>query len=292
MALNLKQFFLSGPHFNKLVSDDYMFVEFNCPIEMENFKLWTEIPFLAYVVSGKKDYTALDKTYNAEEGDALFIRKGVYNTKQYFEEDYCSLLFFITDDFVRRFCKEHEGAIPKTSTDFLENQIYEIDVNDPLRSLFLTVFNYLKQGVEIPKDLVEMKFKELLFSISINPSNRAIVSLFNSIQQVEKTNLNDVMMKNFQSDLRLEDYANLSGRSLSTFKRDFQNHFNETPGKWLNNKRLEYAKILLQNEELNISDVCWESGFKNTSHFNNSFKEKYQLPPNQYRKKYFKKLTT
>lgn len=286
MALDLKKFFISHPHFNKLVSDDYMFVEFNCPIEMENFKLWTDIPFLAYVVSGRKDWTALDKTYNAIEGDAVFIRKGVYNTKQYFEDDYCSLLFFITDDFVRRFCKEHEGAIPKTSADFLENQIYKIDVNDPLRSLFLTVFNYLKQGTEIPRGLVEMKFKELLFNISINPSNREIVALFNSIQQVEKTNLNDVMMKNFQSDLKLEDYARLSGRSLSTFKRDFQNHFKETPGKWLNNKRLEYAKLLLQNSELNINDICWESGFKNTSHFNNSFKEKYKYPPNQYRKLY------
>lgn len=286
MALDLKKFFLSQPHFNKLVSDDYMFVEFNCPIEMENFKLWTDIPFLAYVVSGRKDWTALDKTYNAIEGDAIFIRKGVYNTKQYFEEDYCSLLFFITDDFVRRFCKEHEGVIPKISNDFLENQIYEIDVNDPLRSLFLTVFNYLKQGTNIPRELVEMKFKELLFNISINPLNREIIALFNSIQQVEKTNLSNVMMKNFQSDLRLEDYARLCGRSLSTFKRDFQNRFGETPGKWLNSKRLEYAKMLLHNEELNINDVCWESGFKNTSHFNNSFKEKYQLPPNQYRKQY------
>ncbi|KJD35659.1 transcriptional regulator [Tamlana sedimentorum] len=289
MALNLKKFFLSQPHFNKLVSDDYMFVEFNCPIEMENFKLWTEIPFLAYVVSGRKDWTALDKTYNAKEGDALFIRKGVYNTKQYFEEDYCSLLFFITDDFVRRFCKEYHESIPKVSVDYLKNQIYEIDVNDPLRSLFLTVFNYLKTGKEIPRGLVEMKFKELLFNISLNPSNKELIGLFNSIQHVEKTNLIDVMMKNFQSDLNLEDYARLSGRSLSTFKRDFQNHFKETPGKWLNNKRLEYAKLLLQNEELNINDICWESGFKNTSHFNSSFKEKYQLPPNQYRKQYFQK---
>ena len=287
MALDLKKFFLNHNHFNKIISDDYMFIEFNCPIEFENFKLWTEIPFLAYVVSGKKDFIALDKTYCVSEGDAAFIRKGVYNTKQYFEENYCSLLFFITDDFIRRFCKEHHDTLPKASANFLKNQIYDINVSAPLSSLFLTVFNYLTSGKDIPKGLVEMKFKELLFNITIDPLNRDLVAFFNSIQQVEKTNLEDVMMKNFQSDLTLEEYARLSGRSLSTFKRDFQNHFNETPGKWLNNKRLEYAKILLQNQDLNINDVCWESGFKNTSHFNSAFKNKYKLPPNQYRKEHY-----
>jgi len=287
MALDLKKFFLNHQHFNKIVSDDYMFIEFNCPIEFENFKLWTEIPFLAYVVSGKKDWTTLNKTYCIKEGDAVFVRKGVFKTKQYFEEDYCSLLFFITDDFIRRFCKEHRDSLPNTSADYLENQIYKINVNDPLSSLFLTVFNYLKVGKNIPKDLVEMKFKELLFNISIDPLNKELIALFNSIQQVDKTNLKDVMMKNFQSDLTLEEYARLSGRSLSTFKRDFQHYFNETPGKWLNTKRLEYAKMLLQNNDLNINDVCWESGFKNTSHFNSAFKNKYKLPPKQYRKEHY-----
>ena len=90
-------------------------------------------------------------------------------------------------------------------------------------------------------------------------------------------------MKNFHSDLTLEEYANLSGRSLSTFKRDFKKHFDETPRKWINNRRLEYAKTLLENSPLNINEICYESGFKNTSHFNTAFKEKYKLPPLQYK---------
>ena len=138
-------------------------------------------------------------------------------------------------------------------------------------------------GGEVPKELVEIKFNELLFNIALNPINKNLIGFFNSLKQVEKTNLNEIMTKNFHYDLQLEEFARLCGRSLSTFKRDFKTHFNQTPGKWINNKRLEYAKTLLKNSELNINEICYESGFKNTSHFNNSFKQKYQYPPNKYR---------
>lgn len=271
-------------HCNKLVGDDYLFVEYKCPIDIEEFKVWTEMPFLSYVISGRKDWTALEGTLQTKEGDAVFLKKGVFNTKQYYEEDYCTLLFFISEDFIRRFMKTYRKTLKVKKEHLNEKQIYALDVQDSLKSLFMSVFNYMTQINEIPKELVEMKFNELLYNIILNPKNQKLTNFFLSLEQVDKTDLNTVMMKNFYSDLSLEEFARLSGRSLSTFKRDFRNYYNQTPGKWLNNKRLEYARTLLENSELNINDICWECGFKNTSHFNRSFKEKYKLPPNQFRK--------
>ncbi|MFD2726337.1 helix-turn-helix domain-containing protein [Hyunsoonleella rubra] len=284
MTLDVYKYFKNSPQYNRLVGNDYMFVEYKCPIDVEKFKLWTDTPLLTYVISGKKDWTSINKTYSLKSGEALFIRKGIYNTKQYFEEDYCTILFFITEDFIRRFIKNNEALLQKRTSDYDDRLIYPIDVTNSLNSLFLSVFNYFNMGGDIPKELVEIKFNELLFNIALNPSNKDLLGFFNSLKQIEKTNINEVMMKNFHYDLQLEEFARLSGRSLSTFKRDFKTHFNETPGKWLNNKRLEYAKTLLENSELNISEICYESGFKNTSHFNSNFKQKFNYPPNQFRK--------
>jgi AraC-like DNA-binding protein len=284
MALDVYKYFLKHPRYNKLVGNDFLMVEYKCPIDVENFKLWTDTPFITYVISGEKDWTSLNKTYNIKEGEALFINKGVYNTKQYFEVDYCVMLFFITDHFIRRFVEKHKNIFCTYSEEPSTDQIFPITVGDSLNSLFLSVFNYLNQGSNIPKDLVEMKFNELLFNIILNKDNKDLINFFNSLVSKEKISLRDVMMKNFHCDLSLDEYARLYGKSLSTFKRDFQNHFNETPRKWLNRKRLAYAKTLLENPNLNINDVCYESGFKNTSHFNRSFKEMYQHPPQQYRK--------
>ena len=286
MAIDVYKYFLKHPRYKKLVGNDFLLVEYKCPLDVEKFKLWTETPFITYAISGQKDWTAIDKTYTIKKGEALFINKGVYNTKQYFEVDYCVMLFFITDDFIRRFVKNHKDLLYSKGSDTTNSQIFNIDVGDSLNSLFLSVFNYLNQSNNIPKDLVEIKFNELLFNIILNPANKDLARFFNSLLLANKTSLNDVMTKNFHSDLKIEEYARLYGKSLSSFKRDFQNHFKETPRKWLNKKRLEYAKTLLESPELNINDICFECGFKNPSHFNSSFKEMYKYPPNLYRKLY------
>lgn len=98
-----------------------------------------------------------------------------------------------------------------------------------------------------------------------------------------KIDIEKTMLDNFQYNLKIEDYAKLCGRSLSVFKRDFNKHYDTTPYKWLKEKRLEYAKTLLLESNLNVNQVCYESGFINNSHFIKSFKEKFKLPPNQFK---------
>lgn len=286
MTLELFEFISKYPTKAKLVGDDYMFVEYKCPLDAEKFKLWTDTPFLSYGISGRKDWTAVDGTYTIEAGQALFLRRGLYNTKQYFDEDYCTILFFMTEDFIRRFMKDNEPLLSNRPAEDVCPQIFSVEVNDSLKALILSVFSYLKQAT-IPRQLVEMKFRELLFNMALNPANRNLLGYFHSLGQISRTNLEEVMNKNFHFDLKLEEYARLSGRSLSTFKRDFQAYFGETPGKWLNRKRLEYSRTLLKNPDLNISDICFESGYRNISHFNQAFKKRYKYPPNQYRKTHF-----
>ncbi|MDU8885601.1 AraC family transcriptional regulator [Yeosuana sp. MJ-SS3] len=284
MIVDLFEYFKKNPKYNKVAGDDYLIVEYKCPINSEEFQLWTETNMITYVISGKKDWIAPDKKYEITSGDALFIRKGVYTTKQYFEVDYCVMLFFITDDFIRNFIKElNPDSSLINNTEF--PQIFEIAVNDSFQSLILSVFNYLKQGNEIPKELIEMKFKELLFNIVLNPQNHNLTKYFKSLEQVTKVNYEQIMHKNFQYDLKLEDFAKLCNTSLSTFKREFKNHFGDTPANWLKHKRLKYATSLLNNTSLQINEICYESGFKNASHFNKVFKQKYAITPNQFRLK-------
>lgn len=95
--------------------------------------------------------------------------------------------------------------------------------------------------------------------------------------------LQTVMSENFLYNLKVEEFAKLCGRSLSAFKRDFKNIFNTTPSRWIKAKRLEHAKKLLIETDLNINQISYDCGFINSSHFIKSFKEKYKLPPHKFR---------
>jgi AraC-like DNA-binding protein len=92
------------------------------------------------------------------------------------------------------------------------------------------------------------------------------------------------METNFAYNLKLEEYAKLCHRSLSKFKRDFFNHYNTTPGKWLLERRVSHATQLLLNGNQNITHVAFESGFEDVSHFSRVFKKKHGLSPRNYLK--------
>jgi len=123
------------------------------------------------------------------------------------------------------------------------------------------------------------------FITGIRPIEGAKLNL-KTINKYTKIDIEKVIHDNFQYNLKIEAFAKLCGRSLSTFKRDFKNIFHTTPSKWLKNKRLEYAKSLLHKSDLNINQICYESGFINCSHFVKSFKDKYKSPPYQYKMGY------
>ncbi|MCB0277988.1 MAG: helix-turn-helix transcriptional regulator, partial [Calditrichaeota bacterium] len=89
---------------------------------------------------------------------------------------------------------------------------------------------------------------------------------------------------NFCYNMSLEEFAKMCHRSLSSFKRDFFNHYQTTPGKWLLAKRLAYAGELLLKENASITQVAFDCGFEDVSHFTRVFKEKYDRTPSEFRK--------
>jgi len=128
--------------------------------------------------------------------------------------------------------------------------------------------------------LLELKFKELVLNIADNAVNKDLLSYFCSLLHEPQTILlKRVMEDNFCYNLKLEVYAELSNRSLSAFKRDFEKFFQITPGKWLLEKRLHHALHLLSNQNRTVSEAAFESGFESPSHFSRAFKKRFGKAP-------------
>jgi len=89
------------------------------------------------------------------------------------------------------------------------------------------------------------------------------------------------MEKNFMYNLPLEKFGYLTGRSLTTFKRDFKKAFNTTPQRWLTQKRLELAHYQFAEKKMKPIDVCYEVGFENLSHFSFAFKKHFGYAPSE-----------
>lgn len=134
------------------------------------------------------------------------------------------------------------------------------------------------------KALLQLKLKELLLTLQLEQPQLHLPKYFTSINLKKSQNLKQFLEAHFDKPLRVEDYAHLTGRSISSFRRDFKRFFNTTPQKWLIEKRLEKAYQLLaqpNGRSLNITHTAYEVGYDNLSHFVKAFKSKYAATPSE-----------
>jgi len=133
-----------------------------------------------------------------------------------------------------------------------------------------------QQG-ETNQGLTGLKVKEGLM-LMLHFDQAATALLFD-FQEPEKTDLEEYMNTHFRFNTGTEHLAYLTGRSLATFKRDFTKIFNTSPGKWLQQRRLKEAYLLIREKRMKASEVYLEVGFEDLSHFSFAFKNKFGQPP-------------
>ena len=83
--------------------------------------------------------------------------------------------------------------------------------------------------------------------------------------------------------LRDTDMANAAGISTVYFRKLFVQRFGIPPMKYIKQKRIERAKLLLSSDlYTTISDVALESGFSSLYHFSKVFKQETSFTPSEY----------
>lgn len=286
---NLYEVIKSSLHFNKFIIDDLVCVEYTCPLEDEQLGLFAEYDYIIHVLSGKKTWTTIHGEWEVIAGGTLYLKKGAAIITQSFAEDFCMLGFFLPDDFIR----ESLQGYNETSSDLKQNKIHQFTAiklkqQNYLNGFFNSMLHYFRSDDQPADSIIKLKLKELLLNLFLESENKLLVSYLNYIKENTYPSLTQIMESNFCYNLSIQEFARLSNRSLSTFKNDFHNHYDTTPGKWLLAKRLEYAANLFVKTKSNISQVAFECGFESVSHFGRVFKDKFDLSPSDYRKSFIK----
>ncbi|WP_242117080.1 helix-turn-helix domain-containing protein [Aestuariivivens sediminicola] len=276
--------FLETPGYHKIIGEDYLIVEFKCPIKEELFDAWSECHSIVYVLNGQKKWITPSADYLVSENQSIFVRKGAFKNQQYFEESFCVLMFFMKDDFIKR-CMENDIGNEIEHFHKIEHPdfVYRIEVNESLQTLYHSFFTYLKQPNKTPQKIIELKFREMLLNICLDPGNSEIKNVLHTISLQSGFTIENIMEEQFFYNLKVEEFARLCGKSLSSFKRYFKKTYNTTPAKWLLTKRLELARKLMVTTDFTIQQICYDCGFESDSHFNRCFKMEYDMTPNQWR---------
>lgn len=92
--------------------------------------------------------------------------------------------------------------------------------------------------------------------------------------------------KHLNEAIELEKLAEISCLSKDHFIRLFKKELGTTPLQYINQKKIEKAKLLLITEELAVKEIAFQLAFDDYSYFNRLFKKTTGVTPQEYRRLY------
>jgi AraC family transcriptional regulator, exoenzyme S synthesis regulatory protein ExsA len=233
---------------------------------------------LWFVVEGKCIINFGNQQYTAHQGEGFAIQRShsIDYEKVGFinEKPYESLMFFLKEDLIKEFLHTYQAK----RIDFtLHPPVSGITLNQSMQIFLQSILLAFESKLSDNSFFLKNKLFELLFNLT--EINTQLFSTFNQFIEPIRNEIPAIMEANFKENLTLEEFAYKAGRSLASFKRDFKKIYNTSPHQWLLNKRLAYARTLLEHTQMQVSDACYEAGFESLAHFSRVFKEKFGINP-------------
>ncbi|WP_068843684.1 helix-turn-helix domain-containing protein [Flavobacterium chilense] len=238
---------------------------------------------ISFLIEGTKEAIFDNAILSIDSSKFLVMKSGnCLMTEKKISEDsnYRSVLLFFSNEMVHNFIrkmefKDFEALDPKS--------VYAFDYDEFIKRFVFSLVDISILSEDIKFKLLEVKFEEIMLYLAEKYGTEFLYSLtINSDNATQK--FIQVIENSHLSKLTLKELAFLCNMSVSTFKREFEKHYAESPIKWFQNKRLEFAHYLLQQEQKNPSEIYFEVGYENLSSFTQAYKLKYGVTPKQNQK--------
>jgi AraC-like DNA-binding protein len=235
---------------------------------------------LLYLYSGEQVIEDRNEIIRIEAGQCAFIRRNhrlVMYKNSKGDQLYKGISLTFNRSILREFySKLHKSDLPERVA-ISDKNVFRIEPRADITSLFQSLIPYFEDNVKPSEGVAQLKLQEGIYAL-LNNSDVFFPILFD-FTEPWKIDILEFLSDNYMDDLTMEQIAAYTGRSLATFKRDFQKISQLSPQKWLIKKRLEAAYVKLKEEGKKVQEVYVEVGFKNPSHFSTSFKRQYGFPP-------------
>ena len=233
---------------------------------------------------------------NFNEGDLMFISPNLPHVWKNDKDFYKDNKDLLVDVYVIQFCENALGEgffdlpefihIKKLFNLGQQGLVVKGNKQKEIAALIKAVYN--TTGIE---RLVQ--FFKTLDTIANNTEYELLSSLgyANSITNIDTERINKIMsflMENYSQDIDMDEIAALVNLNQSSFCRYFKSKTHKTCSQFLNEIRIAHACKLLINSNRSISEICYETGYNNISHFNRQFKLITSLTASGYAKKYLR----
>jgi len=239
-------------------------------------ELTSEDNVLVSVLAGELKVVLASRTHWCGPGDTLLLPRRQPATLLKYPKAgvaYQAIIMKLPTALVQAYYSQHPPAEARLAT--ASSLVFP--QSPLLQSLFASLLPYLGLKQPLPEKLLVVKITEVLEILrSLDPQSDGVLADFS---EPGKVNLVEFMEANYMFNLPLARFSHLTGRSLTTFKRDFKKAFQLSPQRWLTQKRLALAHYQLAEKRRKPVELYLEAGFENLAHFSYAFKKQFGYSP-------------
>lgn len=220
--------------------------------------------------------------YSLQSGDYCLLRKNnlARYAKQKENGQLEKVVVVFDEPFLKDFQRKHTF---KTGPGYTEGTFVFFEKTELIPNFIRSLSPYYQKDGKIDQNFSNVKREELLLILlQLDPGMADFLFDFSIPQKID---LKLFMQQNYRFKVSLERLAFLTGRSLSTFKREFVKLFNDSPSHWIQQKRLQEAHFQIQQKNKKPTEVYLDLGFEDLSHFSFAFKKKFGVAPSKVRVK-------
>lgn len=185
--------------------------------------------------------------------------------------EFRSISIHLEQEMLRAYCMKHNLApLPHGNNG---EKVFLLPPDPFIKGYFNSLLPYFSEKHTSDDALTEVKATEALLLLQkVCPQHNEWLFDFS---EPGKIDLEAFMQQHYMYNVSMSHFARLTGRSLASFKRDFEKIFHSPPSRWLLEKRLTEAHFLIKEKGRKPSDVYLDLGFEDLSHFSFAFKKKF-----------------
>jgi AraC-like DNA-binding protein len=233
---------------------------------------------LVLQVSGEFLLETTAQRVSMQAGEMLLIGKnqlGTITKTPLPGGNYETIIISLQEDLLRKIALEEKI---EQGSKYLGPPNILVPPDEFLQGYFQSVIPYARRMSEaLTEEMGMLKIKEgVKLLLNALPGLRSFLFDF---AEPHKIDLEKFMLSNYHFNLPVGKFAQLTGRSLAGFKRDFQKTFGLPPRQWLQTKRLNEARRLIEEKRQKPSAIYLDLGFESLAHFSASFKKKFGKSP-------------
>ncbi|WP_343613742.1 AraC family transcriptional regulator [Flavobacterium sp.] len=236
---------------------------------------------ISFLIEGTKEVIFDNEALSITPSKFIIMRSGncLMTEKRVSETSlYKSVLLFFSNEmlhnFIRKIASEKSESIEPKS-------VYAFDYDDFLKRFVDSLADISNLSKTVQPKILEVKFEEIMLYLTDKYGTDFLYALITNRDDAAQKFIRTIENSHL-SKLNLKELAFLCNMSVSTFKREFEKYYSESPMKWFQNKRLEHAHYLLSLEK-SPSEVYFEAGYENLSSFSQAYKIKYGVTPKHHK---------